>query len=40
MTKYIYARNDNESKFDKILSTFVENILDDRGGGEDYVDSK
>lgn len=33
MTKYIYARNDNESKFDKILSTFVENILDDSGGG-------
>lgn len=40
MTKHIYVRNDNESKFDKIFSTFVENTLDDSGGAKDYVDSK
>lgn len=40
MTKYIYARNNNELKFDKILSTFVENILNDSGKRKDYVDSK
>lgn len=40
MTKYIYASNDNELKLDEILSTFVENILNDSGKKMDYVDSK
>lgn len=31
MMKYIYARSNNELKFDKILLTFVENILNNNG---------